>query len=69
MHRRHWPRQSLLSKLGELSFEAVKFALAILLARVATEPPKHQGSHIRSIHFDGGILDGQTLHFSPELTR
>lgn len=54
-------------KLGELSFEAVKFALSDPASRVATEPPKHQASHIRSIHFDGGILDGQTLHFSPEL--
>lgn len=54
-------------KLGELTFEAVKFALSDPAARVATEPPKHQASHIRSIHFDGGILDGQTLHFSPEL--
>ncbi|MFZ5533669.1 MAG: TrlF family AAA-like ATPase [Pseudomonadota bacterium] len=54
-------------KLGELSFEAVKFALSDPAARVATEPPKHQASHIRSIHFDGGILNGQTLHFSPEL--
>jgi len=54
-------------KLGELSFEAVKFALSDHDVRVATEPPKHQASHIRSIHFDGGILDKQTLHFSPEL--
>lgn len=54
-------------KLGELSFEAVKFALSDPASRVATEPPKHQASHIRSIHFDGGILDGQMLHFSPEL--
>ncbi len=54
-------------KLGELSFEAVKFALSDPAARVATEPPRHQASHIRSIHFDGGILDGQTLYFSPEL--
>ena len=54
-------------KLGELSFEAVKFALSDPASRVASEPPKHQASHIRSIHFDGGILDGQTLHFSPEL--
>jgi chromosome segregation protein len=54
-------------KLGELSFEAVKFALSDPAARVATEPPKHQSSHIRSIHFDGGILDGQALHFSSEL--
>lgn len=54
-------------KLGELSFEAVKFALSDPPARVAMEPPKHQASHLRSIHFDGGILNGQTLHFSPEL--
>ncbi|MCP1216884.1 hypothetical protein NKW53_12500 [Acetobacter orientalis] len=54
-------------KLGELTFEAVKFALSDPAARVATELPKHQASHIRSIHFDGGILNGQTLHFSPEL--
>ena len=54
-------------KLGELSFEAVKFALSDPTVRVAMEPPEHQASHIRSIHFDGGILDGQTLHFSPEL--
>lgn len=54
-------------KLGELSFDAVKFALSDPASRVVTEPPKHLASHIRSIHFDGGILDGKTLHFSPEL--
>ena len=54
-------------KLGELSYEAAKFALSDAPSRVALDPPKHQASHIRSIHFDGGILDGQTLHFSPEL--
>ncbi|MCL2876806.1 MAG: histidinol-phosphatase [Betaproteobacteria bacterium] len=54
-------------KLGELSFEAVKFALSDPDARVTAEPPKHQASHIRSIHFNGGILDGQMLYFSPEL--
>ncbi|MEJ5201819.1 MAG: hypothetical protein WHV66_06250 [Anaerolineales bacterium] len=54
-------------KIGELSFEAVKFALTDPNGRVANEPPKHQGSYIRSIHFEGGILNGQTLYFSPEL--
>lgn len=54
-------------KVGELSFDAVKFALSDPSVRVATEPPRHQASYIRSIHFDGGILDGQTLHFSSEL--
>ncbi|MEJ2754832.1 MAG: histidinol-phosphatase, partial [Gammaproteobacteria bacterium] len=54
-------------KLGELSFEAVKFALSSPDARVASERPKHQASFIRSIHFDGGILEGKTLHFSSGL--
>ncbi|MBX3707939.1 MAG: histidinol-phosphatase [Pseudomonadales bacterium] len=54
-------------RLGELSFQAVRFALNDPAARVAMEPPTHHASHIRSIHFDGGILDGQTLHFTPEL--
>jgi chromosome segregation protein len=54
-------------KLGELSFDAVKFALRDPCARVAMEPPEHQASHIRSIRFDGGILDGQTLSFASEL--
>ncbi|SCB87699.1 hypothetical protein GA0061071_102289 [Kosakonia oryzendophytica] len=54
-------------KLGELSFEAVKFALNTPETRVANEPPKYQTSFIRSIHFDGGTLEGQTLHFSPGL--
>lgn len=54
-------------KLGELSFEAVKFALSDPASRVAPELPRHQGSYIQSIHFEGGILGGQTLHFSPEL--
>ncbi|ULA65263.1 MAG: hypothetical protein LZF86_190566 [Nitrospira sp.] len=54
-------------KLGELSFAAVKFALSAHASHVAPDPPKHQASYIRCIHFDGGILDGQTLHFSSEL--
>ena len=54
-------------KLGELSFDAVKFALGDPSSRVSTEVSKRTASHIRSIHFDGGILNGQTLYFSPEL--
>jgi len=54
-------------KLGELSFDAVKFALADPASRVAIAVPKRTASHIRSIHFEGGILSDQTLHFSPEL--
>lgn len=54
-------------KLGELSFDAVKFALADPVSRVAEAVPKRTASHIRSLAFEGGILNGKTLHFSPEL--
>ncbi len=54
-------------KLGELSFDAVKFALGDPVSRVSKAPPKRTASHLRSLHFDGGILNGQTLKFSPEL--
>jgi energy-coupling factor transporter ATP-binding protein EcfA2 len=54
-------------KLGELSFGAVKFALGDPASRVAKELPQRTVSHIRSLHFEGGILNGKTIRFSPEL--
>lgn len=59
--------QSCYIKLGELTFEALKFALSDYPDRVAAELPAHKTSHIRSIQFEGGVLDGKTLRFSPEL--
>jgi predicted ATPase len=35
--------------------------------RVAKEVPKYQHSYIRSVTFEGGVLNGETIHFSPEL--
>ena len=54
-------------KLGELSYDAVKFALCDPLSRVVCELPKRTTSYIRSISFEGGILAGQSVYFSPEL--
>ena len=54
-------------KLGDLSFDAVKFALIDKKNRVSTEPIQYKHSHIRSIRFTGGTLKGQELCFSPEL--
>ncbi len=54
-------------KLGTLSFDAVKFALVDKENRVATEPVKHNHSHIQRIRFTGGTLNGKELFFSPEL--
>ena len=55
-------------KIGDFTFEAVKYALVDYNNRVSSikpEPFKH--SHIKSIFFEGGTLDGQTINFSPEL--
>jgi len=55
-------------KIGDFTFEAVKFALADHQNRVRAKKPKqYQHSHIKSIAFDGGILDGQQINFSAEL--
>ncbi len=55
-------------KIGDFSFEAVKFSLTDYPNRVREkQPEKYQHSYIKSISFDGGILDGQQINFSPEL--
>jgi ABC-type cobalamin/Fe3+-siderophores transport system ATPase subunit len=55
-------------KLGALTFDAVKFALLDHKNRLnLDDPPAHAHSHLRSIAFSGGIFDGKTLAFSPEL--
>jgi len=54
-------------KIGDFTFEAVKYALLDHLNRISSKPLSHSHSHIRSISFEGGALNGQTVHFSPEL--
>ncbi|MCH9007539.1 histidinol-phosphatase [candidate division KSB1 bacterium] len=54
-------------RLGAFTFEAVKYALLDYSNRVSQEPKKHEGSHISSVAFEGGVLDGKTIHFSSEL--
>ncbi|MDD4614804.1 MAG: histidinol-phosphatase [Caldisericia bacterium] len=54
-------------KLGDFSFDAVKYALIDKHNRVSNDPVQHKHSHIRSIRFTGGTLKNQELHFSPEL--
>lgn len=54
-------------KIGAFTFEAVKFALVDNKNRLCTELPQISHSHIRSIEFTGGTLNGQFIAFSPEL--
>lgn len=55
-------------KIGDYTFEAVKYALRDYNNRVRHEKPEgYKHSHIKSISFEGGILDQQSIHLSPEL--
>ena len=55
-------------KLGDYTFEAVKYALADHSHRVSSSKPTIcQRSFIKSIAFEGGILNGQQINFSSEL--
>ncbi len=55
-------------KLGELSFEAVKFALFDHAHRVCSEMSEpRQAALLRQVYFNGGALDGIAVPFSPSL--
>ncbi|MBN1186507.1 MAG: hypothetical protein JXB49_29800 [Bacteroidales bacterium] len=55
-------------KIGDFSFEAVKYALKDYKNRIKTaKPEKYKHSYIKSIDFEGGVLGGHSIPFSPEL--
>lgn len=54
-------------KIGSFTFEAIKYALLDHENRLASEPQRYAHSHIRSLSFDGGVLDGKSIYLSPEL--
>lgn len=55
-------------KIGSYTFEAVKYALSDYSNRVSSTIPKgYKHSYIKSISFKGGILNNNTVSFSPEL--
>lgn len=54
-------------KIGDLGFDAVKFALKDSKYRVASELPKLAHSHVNAVRYEGGLLDGIRVPFSPEM--
>ena len=55
-------------KVGAFTFEAVQFALKPGAERVAADEPQRQPhSWVRSIRFEGGMLDGKRFDFSAQL--
>ena len=54
-------------KIGDFTFEAVKYALLDHENRVSLNLKQYKHSHIISVSFEGGVLNGETINFSPEL--
>jgi len=54
-------------KIGDFNFGAVKYALVDFENRVASKPVDHKHSFIKSISFEGGVLGGKEVDFSPAL--
>ncbi len=59
--------QQMYLKLGDLSFEAVKYALTDFHFRVTKDIPKVNHSHLNAVRFEGGLLDGNRVTFSPHM--
>ncbi|MGI5892246.1 MAG: TrlF family AAA-like ATPase [Bacillota bacterium] len=62
----HYERATYI-KIGDLSYDAVKFALIDYQNRVSRSAPEIGHGYIESISFKGGKLNGETITFSPEL--
>lgn len=57
-------------KIGDFNFEALKYALTDFNYRITSnKKPETKNSFIKSIAFEGGLLDGTTIDFSPELNN
>ncbi|MBL3591635.1 MAG: PHP domain-containing protein [gamma proteobacterium endosymbiont of Lamellibrachia anaximandri] len=52
-------------KVGEPNFESVKYALSDHSYRVAMKVPPVHHSYITAVRFEGGLLDGIRVPFSP----
>jgi len=57
-------------KIGDFNFEAIKYALTDSEYRVSPkDKPEITNSYIKSIEFEGGLLDQTRIDFSPELNN
>lgn len=57
-------------KIGDFNFEALEFALTDFNYRISLNTkPEIKNSYIKSIAFEGGLLEGTKIDFSPELNN
>jgi ABC-type cobalamin/Fe3+-siderophores transport system ATPase subunit len=59
--------QACFLKVGDFTFEAVRYALLDHDNRIEAKPQHPKHSHIESVSFDGGVLNGKTIQLSAEL--
>lgn len=57
-------------KIGDFNFEAVKYALTDINDRIRPkEKPEINNAYVKSIVFEGGLLDQTEINLSPELNN
>ncbi len=56
-------------KIGDYNFEAVKYSLIDKANRIVTKKPEINNAYVKSIAFEGGLLDQTEINFSPELNN
>ena len=56
-------------KLGDFNFEALKYALTDFHRISPNIKPEIKNAYIKSIAFEGGLLEGTRIDFSPELNN
>ena len=61
--------ESFFLKIGDFNFEAVQFSLIAYKDRVSQTIPSISNSWIKSISFQGGLLNEKQVYFSPELNN
>lgn len=54
-------------KIGDLTFAALKFAMRDFAFRVTTSVPAVAHGYVTAVSFEGGLLDGVRIPFSPHL--
>jgi ABC-type lipoprotein export system ATPase subunit len=56
-------------KIGDYNFEAVKYSLTDRDNRISTKKPEINNAYVKSITFEGGLLDQTEINLSPELNN
>ena len=68
-HQQNSEEKKTFIKLGDFNFEALKYALTDCHRISPNIKPEIKNSYIKSIAFEGGLLGGTRIDFSPELNN